>query len=702
MDKNTISGLVLMAAVIFAFMWINSPSEEEKKAHRDAIEQQEAMQQQKDKDAAAKAVNLLSAEEKQRVEPTVRTYGTPDPARPGVTVLSRPDVRIAYNAADSSLTGTVTVEGQQVDVNKILSGNLIDYTPEVADRACGKLRSTVTELNKYKSFAQFLDGKNETVVLENDQMSVTVGTRGGCVQQVVLKKYKTETTSPATDVMLFDEQTSRFNMMLTTTEQHINTADLNFRIVAANDSSVTMGLPLGEGIDWQIRYTLVPDIYIVKMEVIQKGVAQVIPSTTTTIGIDWSQNMMRNELGRTFEERNSMVSYKFADETPKDMENMEDDTEQLNGRIKWVAFKNQFFTSVMIPRRYLSSADLESKVIKNSPKFLKDMTMHATLPYSSADGSPLAFDWYFGPNLYPLLSSLDDELSTDGENLDLNRLVPLGYWWYSWINRWVIIPVFTFLSKYISNYGIIILLLTVFIKIVIFPFTYKSYVSQAKMRILAPEIKAINEKYPGQENAMKRQQETMALYSRAGASPFSGCLPMLLQMPILIAMFSFFPSAIELRGQSFLWAHDLSAPDSILTLPFSIPWYGNHVSLFCLLMTIVNVVYTRITMASQPGNSEMPGMKWMMYLMPVMFLFFFNDYASALSYYYLLSLLITIIQTYVIRHWVIKEDKVRAQMEANAKKPRKKSGFMARLEAAQKQQEAYMRQQQKQAAKKRR
>lgn len=319
--------------------------------------------------------------------------------------------------------------------------------------------------------------------------------------------------------------------------------------------------------------------------------------------------------------------------------------------------------------------------------------MHASLPYTITDGAATGFYFYFGPNDYPLLSSIDDEIGSD-EGLSLTRLVPLGWGLFRWINQYIIIPVFTLLGKFISNYGIIILLLTIFIKLILFPFTYKSFKSQARMRVLAPEIKEINDKYPGQENAMKRQQETMALYSRAGASPFSGCLPMLLQMPVLIAMFSFFPSAIELRGQSFLWVHDLSAPDYILSLPFTIPFYGDHVSLFCLLMTVVNIVYTRINMQNQPGGSSMPGMKWMMYLMPVMFLFFFNDYAAGLSYYYFLSLLITILQTWIFRK-VIDEKKVRAEMLANAKKPRKKSGFMARLEEAQRQQQAALRQQQK-------
>ncbi|MDE6489560.1 MAG: membrane protein insertase YidC, partial [Muribaculaceae bacterium] len=306
--------------------------------------------------------------------------------------------------------------------------------------------------------------------------------------------------------------------------------------------------------------------------------------------------------------------------------------------------------------------------------------------------------------LYPLLNKLQKEIDPN-ENLELTRLIPLGWSLFRWINTLIIIPVFTFLGHYISNYGIIILLLTIFIKVVLFPFTYKSYMSQAKMRVLAPEIKEINEKYPGKENAMVRQQKTMELYSRAGANPMSGCLPMLFQLPILVAMFSFFPSCIELRGEPFLWAHDLSAPDAIFSWDTNIPFisgsFGNHISLFCLLMTVTNIIYTRINMQNQPSSASMPGMKLMMYAMPLIFLFWFNNYASGLSYYYFLSLLITIAQTYVIRHFIIDEKKVRQTLLENAKKPKKKSGFMARLEEAQRQQQAMMREQQKKQGKRR-
>ncbi len=252
---------------------------------------------------------------------------------------------------------------------------------------------------------------------------------------------------------------------------------------------------------------------------------------------------------------------------------------------------------------------------------------------------------------------------------------------FRWINTLIVIPVFNFLGSFGWNYGIVILVLTILLKLVLFPLTYKSYVSQAKMRILAPDIKEINDKYPGNENAMTRQQKTMALYSKAGASPMSGCIPMLFQMPILFAMFAFFPNCIELRGQSFLWAHDLAAPDAIISwnahIPLITEYFGNHISLFCLLMTATNIIYTRSTMQSQ--SSSMPGMQWMMYLMPLMFLVFFNNYAAGLSYYYFLSLLITIIQTYAIRKWFVKEETVRRTMRENAKKPAKKSGWMAKL-----------------------
>jgi YidC/Oxa1 family membrane protein insertase len=677
-----------MAAVIFGFMYINQPSEEELAARRAALqEQQDSIATAKVKEAVS-VIDTLTSREIAQIAPLVKQLGS---AENGVYSLQNNQLSLTVDS--NKVTGTVKVGKEDVDVNALLSDDMTSLTPELRSSAVKALRKSINDLGKYKSFAKYLGGKNDTITLENDVMKVTFATRGGVISKVVLKDYKTETTTPASDVCIFNGNTNDYSFAFTTADRRFDTKEFNFIATAENDSTVFMSLNLGENAQWGIRYTLYPGEYLVKMEVVQKGMSQVLASNAASISFNWHQKMMRNEKGRTFEQRNSAIAYKYVGDSPDELSANKDDDKELNERVKWVAFKNQFFSSVIIPRTCLNSANIKQVALNDDPTFVKDMTMESTIAYSSEQANPATFDFYFGPNDYPLLSSLDKKISPD-ENLDLTRLVPLGWGIFRWINKFVVIPVFHFFGGFISNYGIIILLLTILLKIVLFPFTYKSFMSQAKMRVLAPEIKEINDRYPGQENAMVRQQKTMELYSKAGASPFSGCLPLILQMPILIAMFNFFPSAIELRGESFLWAKDLSAPDTILQLPFTIPFYGNQVSLFCLLMTAVNIIYTRINMQNQPTGQSTPGMKWMMYLMPVMFLFFFNDYASGLSYYYFLSLLITIVQTYVFRK-LVDEKKVRAQMLANSKKPKKKSGFMARLEEAQRQQQAMLREQQK-------
>ncbi len=457
-----------------------------------------------------------------------------------------------------------------------------------------------------------------------------------------------------------------------------------------------MKLDLGDGAVWGIKYTLPEDSYLVDIDIVQQGMQSIIPSSVASMDFTWHQKMRRNEAGRVFEERNSALYYMFIDGDVDNLSESGDDKEEINQRLKWVSCKNQFFSAVLMARTNFNGGELSSVELKDNPDFIKEMQADMSVEYSASVANPASFVMYLGPNSYPVMSSLEKEIFPD-ENMHLTKLIPLGWPLFRWINTLIIIPVFTALGSFISNYGIIILLLTIFIKLILFPFTYKSMMSQARMRLLAPEIKAINDKYPGNENAMKRQQETMALYSRAGANPLSGCLPMLLQMPILVAMFWFFPSAIELRGESFLWAKDLSAPDAIISwtgnIPFISSTFGNHVSLFCLLMTVTNIIYTRVTMQTQ-NSAGMPGMKWMMYLMPVMFLFIFNNYAAGLSYYYFLSLLITIVQTYIFRK-VVSEEKMRAKMAEAARKPKKKSGFMARLEEAQRKQQQMLREQQK-------
>lgn len=698
MDKNTLLGLLMMGAVIFGFMWLNQPSEEELARQRQAQAELAAAQQNAIEQAQQNEllVDSFTPTELALVAPTVKQYGT---LVDGVYKLENKNVNLSLEG--DKLSGTVTAGDTLININDVLTANWADCKPRVASLAVKVLKSELNNIARYKEFAQYLTGEEKTVKLENNVLSLDLSSKGGFLSRAELKEYQAYDSS---NIVLFDPATSDFNMTLLTNNQRLETRDLYFTPEVESDTTVVMALNLGQNARFAIRYTLLPDSYIVKMDIEQSNMTDIIPSSTSEIDIHWYQKMKRNESGRTFEERNSAIYYKYAGGDVEDLNALETESEEADSRVKWVAFKNQFFSSVIIARDNFTGAKFNSVDLKETSQtaFLKDMTADMAIEYSSANANPASFDIFLGPNLYPLLSDYDDKLNAD-EDLELTKLIPLGWALFRWINTLIIIPVFTFLGSFMSNYGIIILLLTIFIKLLLFPFTYKSYMSQAKMRLLAPEIKEINDKYPGQENAMVRQQKTMELYSKAGASPFSGCLPMLLQMPILIAMFTFFPSCIELRGEAFLWAKDLSAPDAIFSWETHIPIissiFGNHVSLFCLLMTVTNILYTYINMQNQPQQSSMPGMKWMMYLMPVMFLFFFNDYASGLSYYYFLSLLITIVQTYAFR-FIIDEEKVKAQMKANAKKPRKKSGFMARLEEAQRQQQAMLREQQKQQAKK--
>lgn len=688
MDKNTLWGMLLMAAIFFGFMYCNRPTQEQLDAQRAATGAPTTDATAPD---AAVALDSLTPSLESSLAEAVRTLGNPADSSAYTLEDAAFALKLSKGGDASQLTGVVKVGTNNVSLSDLRVPSSSKVVPAVRAEALKAIGSLVSKIEKYRGFARNLGGEDTKTVLENEQLKVTVSSHGGMISAVELKQYNTEVGEKPEPIQLFQGENDGYSFVLTTADQRLDTREFNFKPVVESDTSVMMVLDLADGATWGIRYTLHPDNYLVGMEIVQNGASAVLPASTSSMDFNWHQTMARNEKGRVFEERNSAIYYKYVGDSPEDLSEQKDDSEQLNGRIKWVAYKNQFFSSVIIPRAYFTSADLKSIVLKDNSKYLKDMDMKASMPYTTADGAVAAFDFYFGPNDYPLLSKLSDTISPD-EDLSLTRLIPLGWGLFRYINTWIVIPVFTFLSSFISSYGLIILLLTIFIKLIIFPFTFKSYKSQARMRVLQPEIQEINDKYPGQENAMKRQQETMALYSRCGASPFSGCLPMLFQMPVLIAMFSFFPSAIELRGESFLWAKDLSAPDYIVTLPFSIPFYGNGVSLFCLLMTIVNIVYMRISMQNQPGGNSMPGMKWMMYIMPVMFLFIFNDYASGLSYYYFLSLLITIVQTWAFRR-CINEEKVRAELLANAKKPRKKSGFMARLEQAQRQQQAMLRQQ---------
>lgn len=692
MDKNTLIGILLIFGVIFGFSALRP-----KKDNAQQTNQTEQTAQTVSQDMS---IDSIAAEEVAQAADFVRAAGQMVAAGDSVTpaVYTFESAGAVLTAKGHEVTGTVDAIGVELAYADVVAGAFPDSLTHLQkQKAVENLRKAIDQAAHYQGFARFLKGDEQTISLKNDVLSLDVTTLGGYISRATLldPRYRSMATGAGdtTQVELISPSVGDYYAFeFTTASQLISTREFYFTPTEATDSSVTMMLKFDNGSQWGLRYTLAAGSYVVKMEIVQKNMDRIIPPSASSARFEWAQLMQRNESGRTFEQQNSSIAYKEQGEKPSNL-GSGDKSRSLNQDIQWVGFKNQFFSTIIVPDNGFETAWIAQKPLNDSPLYLKDMGARMTFGYSSAVETPATFNVFIGPNLYPLLRDVSKDIIS-GEDLQMQRILPLGWGIFRWINTLIVIPVFTFLSGFISNYGLIILLLTIFIKLILFPLTYKSYISQAKMRLLAPEIKEINEKYPNKEDAMIRQQKTMALYSRAGASPMSGCLPMLLQMPILIAMFKFFPSCIELRGQQFLWAQDLAAPDVIFTLPFTIPMYGNHVSLFCLLMTVTNILYTRINMQNQPSQSSMPAMKWMMYLMPVMFLVFFNQYAAGLSYYYFLSLLITIVQTYIFRH-CINEKKVRERMMANAAKPRKKSGFMARLEEAQRRQQAALREQQK-------
>ncbi len=694
MDKNTILGLLLMGAVIFGFTWLNAPDESQVSKSNEEVAKEKSSEMSLVGDS-------ISAKEWSNIVAVVKQYGKQTDN--GEVALANENVNLTV--AGDELKGSVAC-GDTVFAVDDLKKTAAPDSRLITNAALANLRTAVSSFTKYSNFVKFVSGDSTTVKLKNNLLDIDIATKGGMISRVELLNYTAYSNGKNGPAVLFENNNNSYSFVLNTHTQRYDTKDFYFTPIVENDSTVLMKLEFEKSVSFGIRYTLPNDSYKVRMEVVQQNMDAIIPTNIANMDFQWSQMVQRHERGEMFEERNSALYYKYLGGDTDYLSETSSDNEDIEDKLKWVAFKDQFFSCVLIADSYfLGTNELSSKVIdKESPlhkNYMKDLSVSSQLDYSSSNPKPAAFTFFFGPNEYKLLDKYS-EVAND-EDLELTRLIPLGWSMFRWINTIIIIPIFNFLGTLDLNYGIIILILTFFIKLILFPLTYKSYSSQAKMRVLAPDIKAINDKYPGQENALKRQQKTMELYNQAGANPMSGCLPMLLQMPILIAMFSFFPSCIELRGESFLWADDLSAPDIIFSwdahIPFISTFFGNHISLFCLLMTAVNIIYTYINMQSNPSNNSMPGMKWMMYLMPVMFLVFFNNYAAGLSYYYFLSLLITIAQTYAFR-FIIKEDKVRAKMAENAKKPKKKSGFMARLEEAQRQAQAAQREQEKRRNKK--
>lgn len=616
MDRNSIIGIILIAAILIVYSVINQPSKDEierAKHRRDSLElvrQQNEAKQQK----AKKAIEQTAEPEEQLQE----TYQ---------------------------------------------KENLV---------------------KKYGNFASSAEGEKEFASVENDLMKIKFTNKGGRIYSVELKDYKTYTQKP---LILFDGDSTVFGLNFFSQNKSIITNELffnlenekNYYVVENDEQSITYRLYASEDKYIEYVYTVYPGTYMMDFDIHFVGINEIIASNLSVIDLKWSMYSPQQEKGADNENMYTTIGYKYYQDDVNTLSSRgkDENSEELNTRVKWISFQQQFFSSILVAENFFTNAVVEFNNLPNSSKYLKHFRSTIGIPFDYEKESTVPLQFYFGPNHYTTLKK---------QGLEFERIIPLGWGIFGWINRFVVIPVFNFLDNFIANYGLIILILTILIKTVLFPLTYKSYLSTAKMRVLKPEIDQINKKFPKKEDAMKKQQATMALYKKSGVNPMGGCIPMLIQFPILIALFRFFPSSIELRQKSFLWADDLSSYDSILDLPFDIPFYGDHVSLFTLLMALALFFSTKIN-SGQMGdsNQQMPGMKFMMnYMMPVMLLFFFNGYSAGLSYYYFLSNVITMGQTLIIRRFVDDESLLK-KLHENKKKPVKKSKWQQRLEEAAKQ-----------------
>ena len=627
MDKNTIIGFVLIAAVIIGFTLLSRPSAEElakqkEQYRRDSIEYAQTKEREKElnnlKDTAAEVKNE---------NPVDDFFAAP------------------VQEADSVLAvmDSVQMGSQQAE---------------------------------------------QLITLENSKLKVVFSTKGGKMVSAQLKEYS---RYDGDSLYLFNND-AEFSLQLTNKQNKVlHTNNLIFTpIKAEGDNSLIMRFSYAANQHVDFIYKLAEDDYMLKYDVNLVGLQPMLDrNKSDVIELYWAQKMRRQEKSVKNEQRYSHIYYKYVGGDVKELSSDKSEQLEVKEPAKCIAFKNQFFAPILIADEKIETALLDSKVLvtDENSEYLKtvEATIYAPATVDMNTGTISAgFTYYLGPMSFTLLKGYDSHIDDVNKQLDLDKLVPLGWTLFRWVNQYFVIPIFNLLRGTGMSMGIVILLLTIIVKLVISPLTFKSFMSSAKMRVLRPQVEELAAKYPKQEQAMEKQQATMALYNKAGVNPMSGCIPLLLQMPILIALFSFFPNAIELRGQSFLWATDLSTYDAIIEWKNHIPLIGTHISLFCILMTVTNIIYTKFNMEmTNTGQQQMPGMKWMMYLMPLIFLFMLNDYPSGLTYYYFLSLLVTILLTIGFRY-IIDEDKVLAKLEANKAKPKKKSGFMARLAEAQK------------------
>ncbi|MEZ5198172.1 MAG: membrane protein insertase YidC [Bacteroidales bacterium] len=630
MDRNTITGLVIIFAILIGYSIWTAPTEEEKQAFQHRQDSIARVQYKNDSIAA-----IRNAEK--RIQDSIRNATT--------------------DANQEVLTSS---SDEPVQINR----------------------------DKFGVFANSAVGEDEVYTLENKKIKLSISNQGGKIITAQLKEFQTFDSLP---LILFDAEQTEFGLTFFANNRIINTDGLYFQPSYSSDNkSLSMRLYTDQGEAsfnkdnyLEFLYTLKDDDYMLDFDINFVGMNQFIDQGTNYIDLKWKTDLLQEE--KSLDRFNGpTIYYKYYQDDVDYLSETKDDEEELTTRVQWISHKHRFFSSLLLAKDYFLNARV-SAITKEeqAPRYLRTMQSEIGLPFSLSEENTIPMSFYFGPNKYKTLRKY---------KLEFEKQIPLGWSFFlmQWINRFAVIPVFNFLEGFGWNYGIIILVLTILLKIVLFPIAYKSYVSSAKMRVLKPEIEELGKKFPKKEDAMKKQQATMSLYKQAGVNPMAGCIPMLLQFPILIAMFRFFPSAFELRQQAFLWASDLSSFDSIYSWTTEIPlistFYGNHISLFTLLMTVSTVIYTKINQDMMGSSQQqMPGMKTMMYIMPVMFMGIFNNYAAGLSYYYFLANIITFGQMYLIR-MTIDEDKIRKQIELNKKKPaKKKSGWQKRLEDAAKQ-----------------
>lgn len=621
MDKNTITGFVLIGLILFGFTWYQSRQ----------YDKQMAYQAQLDSIAAVERAAGMAAE----------------------------------SIADS-LQASAAEEGAAAPVQ----GKTAIYKDSLLNLASG--------------------GEERIVTISNDKIEVAFTTKGAQPYSAKVKEYR---NYDSTDLYIFRPGASEMGIGIYAGET-INTKDFYFDVIEATDSSAAFSLQFAGGGSIIQRYALSEGSYMMTNTLTFKDMDNVIPKNATFCDFDWALTIPRMEKGYKNEMQYSKVDYYFdGEKKPEEIGRGRNASKRIENSLEWFAFQQQFFSAIVRPDSRFSSGQVsvEFHPEDDPHRNLMDCGAKMRSGFQISDNVVMVKDFYLGPNHYQTLKSYGRKYE---------KIIPLGGWLVGWFTKFVIIPLFNFLHRFISNFGIIILLMTLFIKIVVLPFSYKSYSSSAKMQAIKPEIDKLNEKYPKEEDALKKQQAMMDIYKRAGINPMGGCLPMLLQFPILWAMFRFFPASIELRQQSFLWADDLSAYDSIIDFGMRIPLIGDHISLFALLMALSMFFYSKISMQGQMSGNDpnTASMRFMsVYMMPIMMFFICNSLSSGLSYYYLLSNLITMLETFIIKKFFVRPEDVLARLKASEGKPQPKSKWQKRLEEAQKMQQQMLKEQNKKA-----